>query len=147
MLLLVCFSCRCCCCHSFYCRSFLLLTAERAWLESSGCSYLDKMEGGESKNEEDAQLAFAAETDRVYKDTPETTLVIESGRPAMRVDQTNSFSDTVVWNPWMAKAGVMQDFEDASWPSMLCVEACVAATPLSLSSHETWVGSQTLTPL
>ena len=32
--------------------------------------------------------------------------------------------DTVVWNPWVAKAKAMADFGDEEWPGMICVETC-----------------------
>jgi glucose-6-phosphate 1-epimerase len=34
----------------------------------------------------------------------------------------NSFT-TVVWNPWVQKAGAMSDFGDAEWRQMICIEA------------------------
>jgi len=37
------------------------------------------------------------------------------------VSKTNS-ADTVVWNPWAAKASAMADLGDDEWPGMLCIE-------------------------
>jgi glucose-6-phosphate 1-epimerase len=28
----------------------------------------------------------------------------------------------VVWNPWVAKAAAVADFDDEEWPTMVCVE-------------------------
>jgi D-hexose-6-phosphate mutarotase len=39
------------------------------------------------------------------------------------VEKTGS-DNTVVWNPWIAKAKTMPDFGDDEWPAMLCIETC-----------------------
>ena len=35
-------------------------------------------------------------------------------------------ANTVVWNPWSAKAAAMPDYDDAEWPTMVCVETANA---------------------
>jgi glucose-6-phosphate 1-epimerase len=39
------------------------------------------------------------------------------------VEKTGS-DNTVVWNPWTAKAKAMPDFGDDEWLAMLCIETC-----------------------
>jgi len=39
------------------------------------------------------------------------------------VNKKNS-GNTVVWNPWIAKAKTFADFGDDEWTQMLCVETC-----------------------
>ena len=46
--------------------------------------------------------------------------------------------NTVVWNPWIAKAKAMADFGDDEWPEMICVETCnVGANAVALNPGQT----------
>jgi glucose-6-phosphate 1-epimerase len=46
----------------------------------------------------------------------------------------------VVWNPWDKKAKAMQDFGDAEYKSMLCVEPAAVERPITLKPGEEWKG-------
>lgn len=56
--------------------------------------------------------------------TPSGNIAV--GREAVSVDADGNTTavapDTVVWNPWIAKAEAMADFEEGGWQRMLCVE-------------------------
>ena len=39
---------------------------------------------------------------------------------------TTGAANTVVWNPWIAKAAAMLDFGDDEWQGMICVEGANA---------------------
>lgn len=83
--------------------------------------YRDKVLGGVVKTEIAEQVAISAETDRVYFDTygPHE---IHTGQGTIRVHKSNS-ADTVLWNPWEAKAEGIADLAGGQWPGFVCVEA------------------------
>ena len=92
----------------------------------SGRPFIDKMDAGARKTQS-GPVTFAAETDRVYVDTPDTVVAhdpVLNRRIAVLKD--NSLA-TVVWNPWTEKARRMTDFGDDEWPGMLCIETANAA--------------------
>jgi len=88
-----------------------------------GAHYLDKTNNNARKLESDDAIKIVSETDRVYRDT---TGVVEIHDAKLRriicVEKTNSNS-TVIWNPWIAKAGALADFGDEEFHRMVCVEA------------------------
>lgn len=91
-----------------------------------GVEYLDKMDGGARKRQSDESIDFTAETDRVYLDTTgPCTLDDPAGGRRIRVEKSGSRS-TVVWNPWIDKAGRMPDFGDDEWLRMVCIETANA---------------------
>lgn len=88
-----------------------------------GASYLDKVAGGERVQEGD--VVFAGETDRVYESSGDVRVEDPAGGRTILVSKANS-KNTVVWNPWIAKAAAMPDYGDDEWPGMVCVEAANA---------------------
>jgi glucose-6-phosphate 1-epimerase len=105
----------------------------------TGVDYLDKTDGARKKRQ-DGAIIITAETDRVYLDTVGAVTVEDPvKRRRILISKENS-RDTVVWNPWIAKAKAMADFGDEEWPGMLCVETCnVAAHPVTLAQGQTHV--------
>ena len=66
------------------------------------------------------------------------------------LEQTASYRDTVVFNPWVeGKRGPTRgpDFDDDGYHYMLCVEPAVARDrgPVALAAGESWAGKQTIT--
>jgi glucose-6-phosphate 1-epimerase len=103
-----------------------------------GTRYIDKVDGMKEKVQE-GDIRITAETDRVYMDTPAEVVVDRAGATVVRVGKAGS-RDTVVWNPWVAKAKAMADFGDEEWPGMLCVETCnVAGNAVRLAAGESHV--------
>lgn len=88
-----------------------------------GASYLDKVAGG--IHTQDGPVDFTGETDRVFESTGEVAVVDTAKGRTIRISKTDS-ANTVVWNPWEAKAAKMPDFGDREWTSMVCVEAANA---------------------
>ncbi len=86
--------------------------------------YLDKVDGGRRKREGDGPATVTMETDRVYLATTKTCTIDDPvlGR-RITIDKDGS-ETTVFWNPWIDKARAMEDFGDAEWPSMVCIETC-----------------------
>lgn len=90
-----------------------------------GARYLDKTPGaGTGLVVQSGPVTFTGETDRVYRSTG-TATVVEPGVRTITVTKEGS-ANTVVWNPWTAKAAAMPDYDDAEWPTMVCVETANA---------------------
>lgn len=88
--------------------------------------YLDKVDGGTRKHQSDEPIEFIGETDRVYLDTTGPCVLHDpAGGRRIRVDKAGSRS-TVVWNPWIGKAGRMPDFGNDEWLRMVCIETANA---------------------
>lgn len=106
----------------------------------AGTEYLDKVDGLAVKRQDDAPMAFAGETDRIFLDTEATCTIHDPGLGRrIHVAKRGSLS-TIVWNPWIAKARAMPDFGDDEWPGMLCIEPANVrdrAVRLEPGSHHT----------
>ena len=88
-----------------------------------GADFLDKVAG--ERRVQEGDVVFTGETDRVYDSTATVRVEDPVGGRTILVSKTNS-KNTVVWNPWMAKAAAMADYGDQEWPGMVCVEAANA---------------------
>ena len=108
--------------------------------------YLDRLSGREAVAPT-GSLVVDAEIDRIYwgaqgGEAARTLVLREPGR-AMRIEQ-HQFPDTVVWNPWEAKAARLADLPPLGFRRFLCVEAAVIGEPVMLKPGESWWGRQTL---
>lgn len=88
-------------------------------------------------------LRIAGEIDRVYVDAPTRIEVVDGSRSVV-VDSLG-FPDAVVWNPGPQVAATIPDLEPGGERSMLCIEAAVVQTPITLGARRRWMGTQTLT--
>ncbi len=88
-----------------------------------GADFLDKVAG--ERRVQEGDVVFTGETDRVYDSTAAVRVEDPAGGRTILVAKTNS-KNTVVWNPWIAKAAAMADYGDQEWPGMVCVEAANA---------------------
>ncbi|MFT4691163.1 MAG: glucose-6-phosphate 1-epimerase [Limisphaerales bacterium] len=94
-----------------------------------GHTYLDQLDSLK-RVEQDGPIRFAEEVDRIYVDTDDTcTIIDEVQSRRIRVAKEGSQS-TVVWNPWIAKAKRMADFNNDGYRTMLCIEATNAGEDL-----------------
>jgi D-hexose-6-phosphate mutarotase len=92
----------------------------------AGCTYIDKVDEGRRKLQR-GPVTIETETDRIYLETT-ATYVIEDPGWGRRIQIAKSGSrSTVVWNPWIDKAGRMADFGDEEYGGMVCVETTNAA--------------------
>ena len=90
-------------------------------------TFIDKTDAMARKTQADAAVTIAAETDRLYVNTPATVTLSDPGfARRIRIAKTGSLA-TVVWNPWIAKSRAMPDFGDDEWPGMICLETANAA--------------------
>ena len=90
----------------------------------SGANCLDRIGPLPAYTEGPDPIRIVAETDRIYTGTRATCIVDDPGWARKLVVEKSGSEDTVVWNPWIAKAKAMPDFGDDEWPGMLCIETC-----------------------
>ena len=90
-------------------------------------AYIDKVDGMKRKTQPPGALRIDRETDRVYLDTVGPVTVSDPAAHRSLVISKEGSRSTVVWNPWIDKAGAMSDFSDDEWPRMVCVETANVA--------------------
>lgn len=105
--------------------------------------YIDKTDNMSEKTQQ-GPITITSETDRVYLNTTTPTRLDDpSSNRKIEIAKEGS-KNTVVWNPWIAKAKAMPDFGDEEWPHMICIETCnVAASSITLAPAQ----SHTMTAL
>ncbi len=99
-----------------------------------GCRYIETLENWQLR-QQDGNIAFTGETDRIYLETPSRMAILDRAwKRRIQLDVENSAS-AVVWNPWTEKARRLSQFADDAWPGMLCIETarvmndCVVLKP------------------
>ena len=103
----------------------------------AGARYVDKTDALKEKPQE-GPVTIAAETDRVYLDTTSAVTIDDPANRRRTLIAKDHSRNTVVWNPWIAKAKAMADFGDDEWPEMICVETCnVGASAVALNPGQT----------
>jgi D-hexose-6-phosphate mutarotase len=85
-----------------------------------GCRFLDTLDGKIQFQHGD--IRFSAETDRVYYDSDDVSVIFDSGKGRKIINVREGSRASVVWNPWIAKARRLPDFGDNEYPGMVCVE-------------------------
>jgi len=88
-----------------------------------GSEYWDKV-GGSTLRRQTGEVSFSGETDRVYINTgAECVIVDDKLKRRIHIAKSGSLS-TVVWTPWVEKAGKMGDMgQPDGWREMVCVES------------------------
>lgn len=88
-----------------------------------GFEYWDKV-GGSNLRKQEGAISFAGETDRVYINTvAECVIVDDKLKRRIHIAKSGSLS-TVVWTPWVEKAGKMGDMgQPDGWREMVCIES------------------------
>jgi len=120
--------------------------------------YADKVTG-ETCRETMPAVAFTGETDRVYSGASRRACPLAVRPEGVRVDAHGAAlaadgtvaaeinADVVVWNPHVAKARAMGDFDDDGWRNMACVEpGLVAADRPDIAPGCSFVLAQTIAP-
>ena len=88
-------------------------------------------------------LRFDGEFDRVYAASTQPLVLNQQ----LRIVQSASWANTVVWNPAQALCARLADMPEDGWRHMLCVEAAQVFEPISLLAGERWTGWQRLQTL
>lgn len=89
-------------------------------------------------------LYFDEEFDRVYTASAQP-LLMQDGQGSLRIEQSSSWAQSVVWNPGAQKSAAMADMPDEGFAHMLCVEAAQVFDPIEVLADEQWQGWQRLT--
>ncbi len=89
-------------------------------------------------------VRFDGEFDRVFTAAAEP-LTLHDAAGALRIAQSDSFANTVVWNPGAAKSATMADLPADGFAHMVCVEAAQVEHAVSLAPGQHWTGWQRLT--
>ena len=112
-----------------------------------GCRYWDTVEDLHKPHSRREQapgpLFFAGETDRIYTGA-EAPLELRSTGGSLRITQSASMPDTVVWNPGAVLCATISDMPPDGWKNMVCVEAARIHDPQRLTAGESWSGWQQL---
>ena len=90
-------------------------------------TYADATDGFALKASPHA-ITVTAETDRVYLDTEAIVTVKDERLGRSIVVGKEGSHSTVVWNPWIAKAARLADFDDNGYTAMVCIETANALT-------------------
>ena len=107
-----------------------------------GARYRDAADRTMLRTDASPAVRVTGELDRVYVGAPRLLLVREAEQ-ALRVS-ARGFPDAVLWNPGRQAAARLADMEPGGERSMLCVEAAVVQTPVTVAPGARWEGSQTL---
>lgn len=84
-----------------------------------GKPFVDKVTGTERVQHGD--LAFAGETDAVYR-TSEPVTLHDPALGRRLLVSTQGAANLVVWNPWSVKAAEVHDIGDDDWERFVCIE-------------------------
>ena len=112
-----------------------------------GLDYWDavqhRSQPGVRTTQSERALHFSSETDRVYAKA-KVPLLLRDGSGSLRVEQSPSLPEVVVWNPGAAVCATLDDMPADGFDQMLCVEAARINTPQALMPGESWRGWQSL---
>jgi glucose-6-phosphate 1-epimerase len=104
--------------------------------------FIDQLDGGAQKEQNDELLTFRGEVDRKYLNV-NSARVLDGGNCEMVV-KTTGFRDLVLWNPHVKKTAGFADMPPEDWKKFVCVEAGVVHEPIELAAGATWEAAQGL---
>lgn len=110
-----------------------------------GCDYEDSAAGGILRREDNYEVRFDGEVDRIYNDVVAPLALLDGGR-RLHIEH-DGFPDAVVWNPGEHLAARIADLAPGDHRRFVCVEAGVVLQPETLAPGEGWSGTQRLTAL
>jgi len=84
--------------------------------------YIDKVDGGKRKQQDEPVLHLRGRTDRPYLNTAATCVLNDQAGHRRIVVQKSGSNSTVVWNPWSELCAKMPDMTAEGWQRFVCVE-------------------------
>ena len=109
-----------------------------------GLPYWDAVEDAEA-TERDDEIEFTEQFDRVYSHVPDgAVLELRQGGAPLKITQSDTLTETVVWNPGADLSAALTDMPADGFRRMLCVEAAAVREPLELAPGASWWGRQSL---
>lgn len=132
--------------------SFAAALHSYLYVDDIGAARLEGLQGAarwdalrdERQIEASAALQFHGEFDSVYRAPPQPLRLVQPSG-ALEISQSDSCTETVVWNPGAALAARLADMPDDGFRHMLCVEAARIDEPVTLAPGASWQGWQQLT--
>ena len=113
----------------------------------AGGRYWDSVKNLKQRPHRDIQpaglLSFQGETDRVYENVI-SPLELTYGSGRLRITQSASLPDAVVWNPGAELCATLPDMPANGWEKMVCIEAARINSPDVLAAGQSWTGWQQL---
>ena len=106
-----------------------------------GYDYRDAANGDRIVRETGTELLVEAETDRTYFGA-KRPLLLKAANLSLGIARKVSGRGGV--EPVVEKCAALADMPDKDWRHMLCVEAAVAKTPVTVAPGGEWYGRQTL---
>ena len=106
-----------------------------------GCASWDSLVDVHSHQQ--GAIHFTGEFDRVFT-AAAAPLQFTDGHKTVKVAQSASLGNTVVWNPGAAKCATLADMPPDGYVQMLCIEAAQIDTPVTLAAGARWTGGQSL---
>jgi len=88
----------------------------------AGCPYIDTLLDWQQRQQQNGDLAFNGETDRIYLQLPTTLKLIDPAWKRSIQLTTRGSRSAVLWNPWIDKAKRLSSFADDAWQRMACIE-------------------------
>jgi glucose-6-phosphate 1-epimerase len=107
-----------------------------------GCDCEDSAGGGMLRREDNYEVRFDGEIDRIYNDVV-APLTLADGTGELSIEQ-EGFADAVVWNPGAALAATIGDLAPDDYRRFVCIEAATVLQPQLLAPGERWSGTQRL---
>lgn len=124
--------------HSY----FTVDSVHQVSVSSLSGDYLDKVKAGERFVQQQPELKFTAEVDRVYLDTA-GELTLQQQQSAVLITQ-QGHDASVLWNPWTEKAAALKDLPDLGYLDFVCVETArlslINTAPLQLVQQIRYLG-------
>jgi glucose-6-phosphate 1-epimerase len=108
-----------------------------------GLRYADSAHGEAESLEQNEQVTFPGEVDRIYFSTQQPVQLIQNDRRL--TVQAQGFSDTVIWNPGAEKGAALVDLPPLGYLEFVCIESACIGQPVLLEPGTTWQGTQVLT--
>lgn len=87
----------------------------------SGCPYIDTLLDWKECQQQ-GDLHFSNETDRVYQQLPNTLNLIDPTWQRRIQLTTRGSRSAVLWNPWIDKSKRLSSFANDAWQRMACIE-------------------------
>jgi glucose-6-phosphate 1-epimerase len=124
--------------HSYFCVD----SVHQVAVSTLAGAYLDKVRGGALCVQQQPELKFSEEVDRVYLD-PVGELALKQGNNTVLITQQGQDA-SVLWNPWTEKAAALKDLPDLAYLDFVCVETARLdlnnTKPLHLVQHIRYLG-------
>ncbi|MEN5301525.1 D-hexose-6-phosphate mutarotase [Pseudomonas sp. TWI628] len=86
-----------------------------------GLQYIETLADWQQRQQQ-GELGFAGETDRIYLDTPQKLSIVDPHWQRRITLTSNGSRSAVIWNPWTERAKELADMADDGWQRMLCIE-------------------------